>query len=148
MGDGLRRAEPARCVEVEALRDARCSRPELRREGGKDLELRGAHDRAETELRGRARQPRQEQPLRLVGREAGQPGPVAIHEADTAARSAFGVDRNAGLAQGIDVTVDGPDRDLELFGQLGGGQASARLQQEQQVNQATRAHAHAAYAIS
>src|SRR5207247_6819765 len=55
MGDGLRGAEPARCVEVEALRDARCSRPELRREGGKDLELRGAHDRAETELRGRAR---------------------------------------------------------------------------------------------
>ena len=43
-------------------------------------------------------------------------------------------------AQLLDVTMDGPDRDLELVGELGGRQTAAGLEEQEEVDQATRAH--------
>ena len=50
----------------------------------------------EPQLRGRPGQTGQEQGLRLVGGHAGQPGPIAVDQADAAVRPALGEDRDAG----------------------------------------------------
>ena len=133
--------EPARRVEVEALGDPAGPRPELRRQGGHDLEPGGRDDRPEPELRGRPRQPAQEDRLGLVGGQAGQPRPVAVDEADAAVRPALGVDRDAGLGERLDVAVDRPDRDLELVGELRGRHPAAGLEEQQDVDESAGTHA-------
>jgi hypothetical protein len=56
-------------------------------------------------------------------------------------RPALRVDRDAGGAEGLDVAVDGPNRDLQLAGQLGRGQPTAVLEVEEQLEEARGAHA-------
>ena len=134
------RSEPAGRIEMESLGDARCSRTELRRKGRQHLELGCAHHGAKSELCSWAGQARHEQRLRLVRREAGQPRPIAVDQTHSAAGTSLGVDRHAGLAQGVDVAVNRPNRHFELLGQLTGRQATTRLQEEQDVDQSTGAH--------
>ena len=78
----------------------------------------------------------QEHRLGLVGGHAGQPRAIAVDEADAAMRAAIGVQRHAGLAQRIDVPVHRPDRDLELAGELRRGLAAARLEKQQERDEA------------
>ena len=125
---------------MEPLHQPRRARAQLRGQGGEDLEPGRGDDRAQPQLGGRPGQAGQEQGLRLVGGHAGQTGPIAIDQADAAVRPALGEDRDAGGAQGVDVAVDGPDRDLELVGQLSRGQAAAGLEDQQQVDQSTGTH--------
>ena len=139
-GHGLVGVIPGGRVEVEPLDEARCPRPELDRQRRQDLQPGRRDDRPEAELGGRAGQPRQEQRLGLVGGHPGEPRPVAVDEADAAVRSAIGVDRDAGRAQRIDVAVDRPDRDLELLGELRGGLAAARLEEQQERDESGRTH--------
>ena len=127
--------EPARGIQVEALRHAPRARSELRWQGRHDLELGRCHDRSKPERRGRARQAPQEHRLGLVGRQAGQTRPVAVNEADTAVRASLGVDRDARLGERLDVAVDRPDGYLELLGQFRGRHPTAGLEQEQDVDE-------------
>ncbi len=60
-----------------------------------------------------------------VGAAYGMIGPAA-------AGAALGVDRHARGAQRLDVAVDRALGDLQLLGQLAGGQLPPRLQQEEQ----------------
>ena len=55
-------------------------------------------------------------------------------------RTALGVDRDAGLGEGLDVAVDRPNRDLELLGQLGRRHPAAGLEEEQDIDEAGGAH--------
>ena len=48
---------------------------------------------------------------------------------------AFGVDRHAGGAEGVDVTVHRPLGDLELARQDGGSRSTPRLQEEEELYQ-------------
>ena len=113
---------------------------QLGRQRGHDLEPGGGDDRPEAELRGGARQARQEHRLGLVGGQARQARPVAVDEADAAVRAALGVDRDAGLGERLDVAVDRPDGDLELLGQLRRRHPAAGLEQEQDVDEPAGAH--------
>jgi hypothetical protein len=145
MGQVLRRVEPAGGVEVEALGDAAGPSPELRRQRSHDLQAGRGHDRPEAQLRGRTGQTREEHRFGLVGGQAGQPGPVAVDEADAAVRAALGVDRHAGFRQRLDVAVDRPDGHLELLGELRRRHPAAGLEQEQDVDQAAGAHRHSVH---
>ena len=136
----LVRLEPARRVEMESLGDPARPNAQLGRQGGHHLEPRGRNHRPETELRRGTGQPGQEDGLRFVRGEAGQAGSVAVDEADPTVRSAFRVDRDTGLGEGLDVAIDRPDRDLQLLGQLGGRHPAARLQEEQDIDQSTGSH--------
>ena len=140
MGDRFAGLEPARRIEMEALDESRGARPELGRERGEDLQPGGRDDRPEPELGRGSGQPRQEERLGLVGGHPGQPGPVAIHQADPAVRPAFGIDRDPSLAERLDVAMDRPDRDLELIGQLARRQLAAGLEEEEQRDEAGGAH--------
>ena len=137
----LARLEPLAGIEVEALDQPRGAGPQLRRQRGEDLELRGRDDRPETELRGRSRQSRQEERLGLLAGHPGQARPVAVDEPDPAVRPALRVDRDARRAERLDVAMDGPLGDLELLGELGGGQLAAGLEQQEERHEARRTHA-------
>ena len=126
---------------MEALDQARRADPQLRRQRGEDLELRRGHDGPEAELGGGPGHPGQEQRLGLVAGHPGQARPVAVDEADPAVRAALGVDRDAGRAQRLDVAMDRPLGDLELGGELGGGQLASRLEEEQHRDESGGAHA-------
>ena len=65
---------------------------------------------------------------------------VAVHQLDAAVRAALGVDRDAGRRERIDVAVDRPLADLELVGQHRGGDAATCLEQQEQLDEARRAH--------
>lgn len=132
--------EPAGGVQVEALDEARRARAQFGRQGGHHLELGRRHDRAQPELRGRTREPGQEQGFGLVGGQPGQTRPVAVHEADPAVRATVRIDRDTGGRQRLHVAMDRPDRHLQLGRQLAGGQATARLEEEQQVDEAAGTH--------
>src|SRR5215210_1846305 len=138
--NGLARLEPAGCVEVEPLDESRRAGTELRREGGHDLEARGRDHGPKPQLRGRAGQARQEQRLRLLAGHPRQPRPVPLDESHAAVRSAIRVDGDAGLAQRLDITVHRPNRHLELARQLRSGHSTARLEQQEQVDETAGAH--------
>src|SRR4051812_34073538 len=140
MGHLLVRLEPSGGIEVEPLDQPRRAGPKLRWESGHHLELRSGHDRAESQLRGWPRQPGQEQRLGLVRGHPGEARPIAVDEADPAERTALSEDGHARGAQLLDVPVDGPDRDLELVGELRGGHATPTLEQQQEVHEPARAH--------
>ena len=131
---------PADGIEVEALHQARCPGPQLGRQRGQDLQPRGGYDRAEAELGSRSGDARQEERLRLVRSHPRQPRPVAVDQADSTVRTALGVDRHAGGGQRLDVAMDGPFRDFELRGELGGSQPAATLEEQEQRNEAGGAH--------
>src|SRR4029079_12099444 len=100
----------------------------------------GRDDRAQPELGGGSGQARQEQGFGLLGSHAGQARPIPVDEADAAGRATLGVDRDPRRTELLDVAVDRPDRHLELARQLRAGHATALLQEEQQIDQATGAH--------
>src|SRR4029078_5685461 len=50
------------------------------------------------------------------------------------------LDGDAGRGERLDVTVDGPDRDLELLGDLPGGELAAGLEQQEERHEPRRAH--------
>ena len=138
--DRLAGREPAGGIEVEPLDQARRARPQLRRQRRHDLELGGGDHGPEPELRGRTRQARQEERLRLVRGHPGEARPVSVDEADPAMRPPIGVDRDARGAQGVDVAMDASDADFELARELGRRHAAARLEEQQQRDETGGAH--------
>ena len=75
----------------------------------------------------------QEHAERLGGGEAGQVGVEAIQQFDPAAQATGRQDRDAGLAQRLDITEHRPRRHLERPGELPGGGAAAPLEEERHV---------------
>ena len=132
--------EPARSVQMEPLEQAGGAPAQLRGERRKDLEPRGRDHRPETELRSGSRDPGQEQRIGLVRGHPGEPRPVALDEPDASVRAALRVDRHARDGERLDVSMDRPDRHLELPRELGGGHHAPCLEQEQQADQAGGAH--------
>ena len=122
VGDRLTPVEPVAGIEMEALDQARGADPQFGRQRREDLELRAGHDRPESELGGGPGHPGQEERLGFLAGHPGQSGPVPVDEADPAMRAAFGVDRDTGRAQRLDITMDRALGDLELGGELAGGQ--------------------------
>ena len=136
MRDLLARVEPARGVEVESFDQARGAHPQLGGQRSEHLEARRRNHGPQSQLGRRPRQPREEQGLRLLAGQAGEPRSVAVDQLDAAVGPAFGVDRHAGGAEGVDVTVNRPLGDLELARQDGGSRPTARLQKEKELYQA------------
>ena len=132
--------EPAGRVEVEALDEPRCPSPKLGRQGGEDLEPGRGHHGTQAELRRRTGKPGQEQRLGLVRGHPGQPRAVPVDQPDAAVRATFRVDRDPRLAQRIDVTVDAPDRDLELPGEGRGSHLAAGLEEQEKRHEAGCTH--------
>ncbi|CAM5280236.1 hypothetical protein SVIOM74S_07949 [Streptomyces violarus] len=54
--------------------------------------------------------------------------------------AAFGVDRDTGGRQGLDVAVDGADRHLQAFGEFACGDPAAGLEEQQDRQQAVGLH--------
>ena len=125
---------------MEALHQARGAGAQLERQRRQHLQPGSGHHRAQPELRGGARQTRQEERLGLLGGQAGEAGAIAVDEADPAVGSALGVDGHPGFGQGLDVAMDRPDRHLEVAGELRGREAAAGLEQEEQRHEAAGAH--------
>ena len=96
LGDGrevrhrLAGTEPAGRVEVEPLEEAARAAPELGGQRGQDLEPGRRDHGPEPELGGRAGEPGEEQGVGFLGRHAGEPGAVAVDQADAAVRPAVG----------------------------------------------------------
>ena len=134
--DRVARAEPRGRVEVEALDQARGAGTELAGQRGEDLQAGSGDDRAQPELRGRAGHAGEEERLRLVRGEPGQPRPVAVDELDAAVRAALGVDRHARGAERVDVAMDRALADLELGRQHRGRGPAARLEEQEQLDEA------------
>ncbi len=132
--------EPRRGVQVEALAHPPRLPGQSTRQGRLDLQLGTGQHRAEPQIPGRPRQPRQDQRTGLRVRQPGQPGPVALHQAVAALGPAVGPHRHPGGAERVDVPVDGADRHLQLRRQLGGGHPAAVLQQEEQGEKPVGAH--------
>ena len=131
------RLEPSSRVEVEPLDEARGSDPQLGGQRGKDFES-GCGPQAQ--LRGWPGQTGEEESLGLVSRHTGEPGAVPLDQLHAAVRAALGVDRDARLAQCVNVAMDGPLRDLELLRQLRGRHPTAGLQEEEHGDQPRRTH--------
>ena len=125
---------------MEALPEARGTGAQLRRQGGEDLQPGGRDDGPQAELGRRSGQPGEEDSLGLFLGQAGEARPVALDEPDATVRAALRVDGHAGCCQGLHVPMDGADRDLQLLGDLRGRQAAPRLEQEQDGDEAARAH--------
>ena len=94
---------------MESLGDPTGSNAQLGWQGSHHLEPRGRDHRPEAELRRGAGQPGQEHGLRFVGGHARQPRPVTVDEPNPTVRSPFGIDRDPGLGEGLDISIDGPD---------------------------------------
>ncbi len=135
MRDLLARVEPARGVEVESFDQSRRAHPQLGGQRGEHLEARRRNDGPQSQLGRRSRQSRQEQGLRLLAGQPGEPGPVAVDELDAAVGPTFGVDRHAGRAERVDVTMHRPLGYLELAGQHGGRRSTPGLQEEEQLDE-------------
>ena len=95
-------------------------------EGGQQLGFRTRHDRAEAEIGSRPRKAGEKQSVGFFRRQAVQTGAVTVQQPVAALRSPFAVDRDAGLAQGIDVSVDGAFGDFEFVGKHSGGDPAFR----------------------
>jgi hypothetical protein len=61
---------------------------------------------------------------------------VPLLEAKTAVASSLGDDGDAERAEGIDVAVDGPRRDLEAAGEIGSGETLTATEKEQDTERA------------
>jgi len=99
------------------------------------------HDGPQSELGGRPGYPGQEERLGFLSGHPGQARPIAVDEADPAVRPALGVDRDAGRAERLDIPMDRSLGDLELGGELAGGQLASRLEEEQHRDESGGAHA-------
>jgi hypothetical protein len=132
--------EPARRIDVEALRHACRPRPQLGRQRGQHLRLRDRQHRPEPELRGAGRSCTEHQRRRLVGAQAVERVAPALHEADAPGRAGLGPQRHAGLLQRGDVAVDRPDRHLERSRELGSGGPTGALHVQEDGDEAPGAH--------
>lgn len=139
-GRGVLFPVPAERVEVEPLTDPPGPVPQRWRQGRGQLQLRRRQDLPQAQVVGRARQSGQEQRLRLVDMQPGQPGPVAAEQLVSPAVPRVPVHRNARGAQRVDVPVDGPHRDVQLLRQLTGRQPPPVLQQEDEREEPGGAH--------
>jgi hypothetical protein len=82
----------------------------------------------------------EEQGLGLAGREAGQIGAVAGHQAHPAVAAPLGVHGHPRTGQGLDVAVDGAGGHFEPLGQVGGGQLPVPLEEQEDREQAVGSH--------
>src|SRR5580765_225824 len=131
--DGVLGPEPAAGVQMEV--PLRATRPllQVRRQRGQDLETGVREHTAEAELCRRRR--RDEQRLRLLGREPGELRPVPAGEPIAPCGPTQRLDRNAGGSERLDVAMNRADRDPEVLGELGCGELPPQLQEEKQRNQ-------------
>ena len=145
-GDLLRApGEPARHVQVHESRavpfpagttSRRLAEPSRQ----PDLAVGRAQGLVQTELAQDAGHAQDKQGLGLVGTQAAQREPVAVH-AGTATGTGLGQDGDPGRGQCLEVAVDRPDGDLELGRQGAGRRPAACLQQQDQGQQPVGAHA-------
>ena len=131
-------AEPSPRVEVEVALGAARPLLQLGRQGRKHLQPRVREHTAKAELRRGSRG--DEERLRFCGGQAGQLGAVPAGEAIATGRAPNRLHRHAGGAEGLDVAVDRPYRDLEMRRELLRRQLPAHLQEEQERNEPGRPH--------
>lgn len=131
---------PSERVEVEPLPDPASPVPQWSRQRRSQFQLCRRQHLAQSQVVRRTGQPGQEQRLGLVGVQSGEPGPVAAEQLVTAVVPGVPVHRNTRAAQRVDVPVDGPDRDTQLFGELTCRQPAPVLQQEDEGEEPGRAH--------
>jgi uncharacterized protein DUF6855 len=86
------------------------------------------------------RLPDKKQAQRLIDRQAGQMRLKSVEELDPAARSPGRDNRNAGLAERLDVAENRPLGDLERLGELARRQPATALQHEQHVEHPRGTH--------
>ena len=83
-----------------------------------------------------------EQRPRLGRRQPAEVGAGAADQRPAAAPAGLRVDRDAGDRQRLEVAAGGLDRDLQLVGQLGGGDATLGLEHEEGGHEAIGTHGH------
>ena len=132
--------EPAGSREQEALAQAGCAAAQLGGQRGEHFELGGRQHGPKSKLRRRTLEPGEEEGLRLILVEAGEPGPVAIDELVAARRSPLRVDRHPRRRQAVEITVHGPQRHLELVGEFARRHPTPRLEEQEDGDQAARLH--------
>ena len=120
--------------------NSRAARPgallQLLGQGGQELQSRRGELPPEAELRRRA----DEERLCLDRVEAGQLRPVAALQAVAARGAPDGDDRDSRSGERLRVALDRPLGDLETLGELVRGELPSRLQNEQEGDEAARAH--------
>ena len=82
----------------------------------------------------------QEQHRRLGRRQAAEIGAGATEELPSAVATRTRIDREPGHRQRLEVAPGSLDRDLQLLGQLGGGDAAPRLQHQQGGHESICSH--------
>jgi hypothetical protein len=130
------RVGPAARVEQESLLGAGRDFAQSGRHGRQKFESRRRQQTAQPELRNRRRGAREQQRARLGFGQSGQVGAVPVQQLVAAALATFTVDRHAGRAEVGQVAIDGPFRHLEFGRELGGREATVRLQVEQDGDEA------------
>ncbi|MGY4448161.1 hypothetical protein ACVWZR_002821 [Bradyrhizobium sp. i1.3.1] len=110
------------------------------RECRHQLVLRGDHRRVQPERRGRSRQSRKEQGLRLVLRQAVQTHAITVEQAIAALRAAVGINGDAGRRERVDVAIDRAHRDLAGFRKLGRSDLPPGLEGGEDRQHSARAH--------
>lgn len=125
---------------MEALTDPAGPVPQRHRQGRGQLQLGRREHLAQAQVRRRAGQSGQEQRLGLLGVQPGEPGPVTAQQLVAAAVPGVAVDRDARAAERVDVAVHGPDRYPQLRGEFAGGQPAPVLEQQDEGQEAGRAH--------
>ena len=108
---------------------------------GHHLAQRRAEGVVETEGGVRALGGQHEQRAGLVGGQARHVGAESRQQSDSAVPAAFGVDRDTGRREGLDVAVDGAGGDLQPLGELRGGDRAAGLEEQQERQEAVGLHA-------
>ena len=132
--------EPAGRHEQEALAQAGGPTAQLGGQCGEHLELRRREHGPQAELRRRTLEPGEEERLCLVLVEAREPGPIAVHELIAARRSPLRVYRHPCSREAVDVAIYGPQRHLELVGEFARRHPAARLEEQENGDQAARVH--------
>lgn len=85
------------------------------------LEVGGGQSRTEPELDGRPGGAGEEDRFCLLRAQGGKAGAIAVDEPVAAGVPRHSVRGYARHLKGLDVAVDGPDRHLQVLGELGGG---------------------------
>ena len=111
-----------------------------RRQGGRQLEQGSLQLVIHAQLCQRRRDAKHEQGAHLVPVQPGERRAVAVEQRTAAARSALGIDRDTRHAEGIQVAVDSPDRNLQFLGQFLGRHPSPSLEEHHDRQQAVCAH--------
>ena len=98
----------------------------------RELEQRGAQFLAHAQVGQGCGDAEHKEGTHLALGQAGEGGAVAVDQGKAALGTGLAVDRHTGEAEGVDVAVNRPLRDVELLGQLAGCHLSARLQEHEQ----------------